>query len=67
MKSALDAFVAVFAFLLLLSAFAVMLGAKPKPCPRHIYFPRSEIVPVEQLLAQGSELAKRGHQVASER
>lgn len=51
MKSALDAFGAVFAFLVLLSAFAVMLGAKPKPCPRHIYFPRSEIVPVEQLLA----------------
>jgi hypothetical protein len=38
--------------LVLFSTLAVLLGVRPKPCPRHICFPRSEIVTAEQLLAR---------------
>lgn len=65
MKAALDAVGAVFVLLIVFSAIAVILGVKPKPCPRHICFPRSEIVTAEQLLAERAELKKQGTQAAT--
>lgn len=39
-------------WLILVSAVAVFVfGYKPKPCPRHICFPHSEVVTVEQMIA----------------
>lgn len=41
----------IIACLLIVSAFGVfILGVKPKPCPRHICFPRNEVVTVEQMI-----------------
>lgn len=47
-------------FLLLLAggAVALMLGVRPKPCPRHICLPREEVVTAEQLIAQRTKAAR---------
>jgi len=37
--------------LIALAAIAVFVfGYRPKPCPRHICFPRDEVVTVEQMM-----------------
>lgn len=38
-------------FLVLFAILLLVLGVRPRPCPRHICLPRSEIVTAEQLLA----------------
>jgi len=50
--------------LLFFAMVAVLLGYKPRPCPRHICLPRSEIVTAEQLLAQRRAEAEAGKREA---
>lgn len=50
----------IMTVLILWGVFVVFgLGQKPKPCPRHICFPQSEVVTVEQMMAADPERFKK--------